>query len=251
MRRTRGTATRAADARLHRISASTARARTSGSSTGTKRCVARSRERPSASRNRRYIRTTVSPTLPGAPSRLLARSGDAFTRVERVRAAHVRAPARRRWSGSPHLRRGPPAALGYTTEPAPCACALPLCLVGEPRRLQLFEVLPCRRHVDCSFRVVAVVPVGSRLAATAVDTGRRTASDQPQLAVTLANLSGRGRISVGRASASQAEGRGFEPHRPLREKPRACRGFSLFVACGAGRYAGRSVGGLVAEEVTR
>jgi hypothetical protein len=30
----------------------------------------------------------------------------------------------------------------------------------------------------------------------------------------------RGRSSVGRASASQAEGRGFEPHRPLPLKPR-------------------------------
>ena len=30
----------------------------------------------------------------------------------------------------------------------------------------------------------------------------------------------RGRSSVGRASASQAEGRGFDPRRPLREKPR-------------------------------
>ena len=35
------------------------------------------------------------------------------------------------------------------------------------------------------------------------------------------HCSPRGRSSVGRASASQAEGRGFEPHRPLRRDP--CR----------------------------
>src|SRR2546430_12132663 len=42
--------------------------------------------------------------------------------------------------------------------------------------------------------------------------------------VTLDRL--RGRSSVGRASASQAEGRGFDPRRPLQGKPRK-RGFPV------------------------
>ena len=37
----------------------------------------------------------------------------------------------------------------------------------------------------------------------------------------------RGRSSVGRASASQAEGRGFEPRRPLGETPRKPESFSM------------------------
>src|SRR6187200_2618614 len=42
----------------------------------------------------------------------------------------------------------------------------------------------------------------------------------------------RGRSSVGRASASQAEGRGFEPHRPLHEKVPLNGAFSLTIgAC--------------------
>ena len=54
----------------------------------------------------------------------------------------------------------------------------------------------------------------------------------------------RGSSSVGRASASQAEGRGFEPHRPLSRKPRSRGAFVVSGVRGVALFGGidKSIG---------
>ena len=83
--------------------------------------------------------------------------------------------------------------------------------MGRPQPPLSSACLRTGWHIECRcFRPPEEVPVMcNRLSRPSSDgtAGRERLESSP-----------RGRSSVGRASASQAEGRGFEPHRPLRPR---------------------------------